>query len=237
MALSLMIKRNLNEKIRELIANLEEQVNERTKQIQKVMTELKEANLELQLKNKKLADMVERDNLTGLYNHSAIHRRLNEWFEAAVRNFFPIAVIMMDVDNFKEFNDNFGHQAGDEILLKLAAVLKSELHPDVNEQIEKHCELRKYDVAARYGGDEFIVVLPYCGQDDAEKVVDRLIKRFQDIKLSQSIHMTLSVSMGVSVAVHASKIQSSKSLVKLADQALYNSKVQGKNRITFLHPE
>lgn len=236
MALSLTIKYNLNQKVREIIANLEQQVEERTKQIQNVMNELKSANSELQSKNQRLADMVERDSLTGLYNHSAVHHRLDEWFAAAERNFFPITVIMLDIDNFKQINDCFGHQAGDEILLKLAGILKHELKTELENDYEIHNELRKYDVAARYGGDEFMLILPYCGPDDASRVANRLMKRFTEIKFCESPNMTLTVSMGVSVADNSSKIKNSKEMVKLADEALYTSKAHGKNCVTISTP-
>ena len=101
-----------------------------------------------------LAEAIERadrDPLTGLLNHRAFHKRLEEEADRAQREGTPLAVAMLDLDNFKFFNDAYGHLAGDDVLRRVAGAL------------QRHC--RSYDTLARFGGDEFALLMPGLGAD------------------------------------------------------------------------
>lgn len=218
-------------------SELENEVAERTQQLRDVLNKLETSHAELQVKNDILADLVERDSLTGLYNHSAIHQRLEEIAEEQRRLKVPVSVLMLDVDNFKRFNDEYGHSVGDEILIKLSEILKSELQPDFRKQRKDtrlKCALRKYDVAGRYGGDEFAVILPYCGEEDVLKVAERFFRRIKSIRLPALDEIDITVSIGIAVANGETQCVDGKELLKLADKALYKSKHGGKDQFCIM---
>jgi diguanylate cyclase (GGDEF)-like protein len=139
---------------------------------------------------------------------------------------------MLDIDNFKNFNDLYGHQLGDEILVKLSEVLKNDLTPIMN-SIEKteqvKCGIRKYDIAGRYGGDEFVIILPYCSEEDVNKVAERLNEGIRDIKLPSNPEISITTSFGIAALSTNSAFHDNKEILKMADSALYQAKSQGKN--------
>jgi len=125
-------------------------------------------------------------------------------------------LIFADIDHFKSVNDNYGHQAGDHALKIVAGSLKN--------------ELRDSDNIARYGGEEFVIILPETNTDDALKVSERLREKIKSIKMSyngNSINVTM--SFGVATLPNNQKVSSDK-FIKMADEALYRAKGQGRNR-------
>ncbi|HCZ05774.1 MAG TPA: hypothetical protein DHV12_01335 [Thermotogae bacterium] len=156
----------------------------------------------------------QRDSLTGLLNHSAFYNHL----EKAVRSGIPFSVVMIDLDNFKEINDSFGHLVGDEILRRLSTLLKE--------------KLRESDVIARYGGDEFAVILTGVTSEKALEILERV--RYA-VEGSNFLGLKLSVSIGVSC--YPEDGETAETLVEKADTALYRSKSKGKNRITVFKEE
>ncbi|HEX2954917.1 MAG TPA: diguanylate cyclase, partial [Bacillota bacterium] len=235
-AQSLIIKRNLEEKVRGMVQSLEQQVEERTKQFEAVLEELKKSNEELHKKNKALEAMAERDGLTGLLNHSAIHRRLEEIIAENRRHSIPFSVIMMDVDYFKAVNDQYGHQVGDEVLTHLAAVLRSQDWitdaPAEQAWLKLKREIRAYDVAGRYGGDEFAVILPFCPEQSVHSVAERLMDQVRKIRIAKEPKLAITASLGIVSIGDQSADYDGKLLLKLADQALYQSKSGGRNRFS-----
>lgn len=211
----------------ELNKNLEKKVDERTRTLI-LLTE------ELENKNIILSDIAIRDSLTGLYNHAALCERLDEIFINSRKNQFPISVVMLDVDDFKGFNDNYGHQAGDEVLVQIAGILKISIRD--YDFISKHNKphsygQRGYDLAGRYGGDEFMFVLPYCEEKTAMAVTERICKKIEEINISGHPDIRVSSSFGIAVLEKTTPCLSSDKLIHLADQALYKSKSMGKNRV------
>ena len=194
---------------------------------------------ELREKNRLLTSMADRDGLTGLYNHLAVYKRLQEILDAAQRNKFPITFVMIDIDDFKRINNAFGHSTGDEILRTISTRLRDEL--DLEEELPAPGKsiriVRRYDVAGRYGGDEFCVILPYCGKADGQKVAERIFQRITFEAHPSLQGGKISLSMGVAALERGVSCNRAQALMQLADFALYRAKQQGKARIeTFSFP-
>ena len=163
------------------------------------------------------------DNLTGIANRGAILDSLQTELSRASRDRRPVAVLMADVDRFKQVNDTRGHQAGDEVLREVAHRMKS--------------AMRSYDAVGRYGGEEFLVVLPGCGGDDALAQAER-IRDAIGLELFRAAGSVFGVncSLGVSWRDLASPEDAS-ALIREADVALYNAKALGRNRVECYAPE
>ncbi len=180
------------------------------------------AELELESANAELASLIRKDSLTGLANRRRFDEVLEEAWARALAGGWPIAVLMIDVDHFKQFNDCYGHPRGDLCLRDVAGAIVSGLfHPD--------------DVAARYGGEEFAVILPKTSTDNAALVAERIRRAVHDLKRP---HMAtqlgvLTVSVGVAAA-HPVPHGDPLAVVRASDQALYTSKDEGRNRTTLL---
>lgn len=159
------------------------------------------------------------DGLTGLYNHRHFITRLKEEASRAVRYNNSISLIMFDVDHFKNFNDEFGHLEGNNLLVQIADVLRE--------------ESRNEDIVARYGGEEFAIVMPQTRKEGAVAFAERIRKMIQNKKFKnlkgETIKKAITVSGGV--ASCPSDISSFINLIQLADQALYKAKELSRNRI------
>ena len=158
------------------------------------------------------------DALTGCYNRRSFELQLERDLHLATRMRQPLSLIMMDLDKFKDINDSAGHGTGDLALRMLADTLRS--------------ELRAVDTAARYGGDEFVVILPQANSEGAMIVAERLRKRIEQTEVPGFGQMTASFGLAT-FPLHAS---SRDTLVVAADRALYNSKHSGRNLVS-LPPE
>jgi diguanylate cyclase (GGDEF)-like protein len=154
------------------------------------------------------------DGLTGCYNRRSFDLQLEQNLALAIRNGQPVSLIMMDLDNFKHINDRAGHDIGDVALRILAESLRA--------------ELRAVDTAARFGGDEFAVILPQAGPEGALVVAERLRKRIAETEVPGFGFMTASFGLA-SFPTHAS---SRDTLVVAADRALYTSKNNGRNQVS-----
>jgi two-component system, cell cycle response regulator len=182
------------------------------------MLRIKRLQDELAEKNLELERLSISDGLTALYNHRHIHSLLGEEFERVERTNDCMSVAMFDLDRFKQVNDTFGHQAGDRVLVELADILRE--------------TARDIDRLGRYGGEEFIALLPETCIDDAAVFVERVrrevARRNFDIGRDEPLRMTLSA--GVATYPHE-RVDSVEALVRLADQALYAAKAAGRDRI------
>jgi two-component system cell cycle response regulator len=163
------------------------------------------------------------DFLTGFHNRRYLHARLREELARAQRFRQPIACLMIDVDHFKRINDQHGHLAGDAVLREVARRIDS--------------EMRVSDIGARFGGDEFSIVLPQGGLQDGERVAQRVLQavRAQPIKIEGDHTETVSLSIGVAVAEPTQDARDYKliaeRLMAEADAALYRAKTAGRNRV------
>jgi diguanylate cyclase (GGDEF)-like protein len=156
----------------------------------------------------------ERDGLTGLYNHRCFTERLQQEMDRSVRTKSPLSLMMLDLDNFKLINDQYGHIAGDSVLQGVASMIDE--------------VVRSSDFAGRYGGEEFIIVLTGAELNDAASIAKRLIKRIAAF-VSPSLHGdSVTASVGVAQWNGGDELSS---LVHQADDALYLAKQKGKNRV------
>ncbi|MBP7737841.1 MAG: GGDEF domain-containing protein [Spirochaetes bacterium] len=220
--------------LEDLNLTLELKVDKRTRQL-KILTE------ELEDKNRILSEMALRDSLTGLYNHAAFHGRLLELINESKRHRFSMCVVMIDIDDFKVFNDSYGYQVGDEILLRISDIFKSGLREyDAKSKFFEKSEeetgqmIRKYDLVGRYGGDEFVLILPYCGEEEAVIVAGRMCRSIEEIRIKDYPELKITGSFGIAMLDDQTECRDSKELIALADKALYRAKAEGKNRICFL---
>lgn len=158
-----------------------------------------------------------RDPLTGLSNRMHIMETLDREVQRNERQQTPVSVIMVDLDYFKRINDSFGHPAGDEVLRQAAARMKD--------------AIRSYDAVGRYGGEEFIVVLPGADLATARTVAERLRRAIADCSVRlPSGNLNVTASLGVSAVEGGVPIQGEE-LIKRADAALYQAKDEGRNRV------
>jgi GGDEF domain-containing protein len=191
-------------------------------------------NRELEHTNARLQEIAERDSLTELLNHAAFVRRLREILNEARRNHFAFAVLMFDVDSFKGLNDTYGHLVGDQVLKRISDVLRGQARNyDVKSRLAKNGDnppLRNYDVAGRYGGDEFALILPYCGEAESEIVCRRVVSNVHGIRLEEHPELRITISLGGTVLRRGTECENEQELLKVADRELYRSKSEGKNR-------
>jgi len=156
------------------------------------------------------------DGLTQLYNHRTGQEKLTEQLRMAERYQRSLAVVMLDVDHFKQINDNFGHPVGDTVLKAVARLIKS------------NC--RDVDLPIRYGGEEFLVVLPEINKEGAQVVAERIRKSLaQEVIKHESISLTVTASLGI--ATFPEHALDQHHLLELADKALYLSKRLGRNQV------
>lgn len=157
------------------------------------------------------------DGLTTLYNHRYFQTQLNAEIDRVRRYPHPLALIMIDIDSFKEFNDTYGHPLGDFVLSKIAKEIKR--------------NIRKVDIACRYGGEEFAIILPETGIKEAALVAEKIRKSTEDLKFETG-RGNKKEKMTISGGIAQLKPNMTKEdLVKHADVALYRSKHEGKNKI------
>ena len=161
--------------------------------------------------------MVMSDALTGVPNRRAFDQALRTEWRSCTRALEPLSVLMIDIDDFKRFNDTFGHQVGDAALIAVARALSNTLH-------------RARDVLARYGGEEFAVVLPEIDAAGAMTVAQRLVEAVRAVTVRQAAGWNPSVSVGTATWFPGSGINKAGELMTLADAALYAAKAAGKNR-------
>jgi diguanylate cyclase (GGDEF)-like protein len=165
----------------------------------------------------RLRELAIRDSLTDLYNHRHAMDLLANEFERVGRYAAGVSLLMLDLDEFKRINDEHGHPAGDAVLKEMARVLKE--------------TLRTVDSVGRYGGEEFVVILPHTSPEEARATAERIRRKVQSHVFWVGAK-PLSVTLSIGVASYPSPaVDSPESLVREADRALYRAKDAGRNRV------
>lgn len=178
----------------------------------RLLSETRAQKAALEEANRQLRDLATTDGLTGLRNHRAFHEALREQFAQARRSGQAFSLMLLDIDHFKEYNDAFGHPAGDEVLMRMAHLLTR--------------SVRAGDVAARHGGEEFAVILPATDAANAHALAERLRRMMEE---SPWPRRPIRASFGVSTFDTA--MPDHNRLMADADAALYRAKAQGRNRV------
>lgn len=195
------------------IRRLGREIRERDEKLSRVGDHIDQ---QVAARTKDLRNLAMRDALTGLYNrrylNEALQQRVAEWR----RYNATVSVLMIDLDNLKQLNDEYGHQVGDEALVLLGSVIA--------------CQLRSADIAARYGGDEFVVVLPHADRKQADATGRRICEQYRITCAEQLTAAHGSLSIGVAT-VEDECPTGFNQLLSAADAALYEAKTGGKNRV------
>ena len=184
----------------------------RTKGLQ---DELRKKNQQLEKLLGRLEHMAVTDELTGLYNRRRFYEILRKEFDRAKRYSTPFSLVMFDIDHFKKINDNFGHLTGDTVLKEFSNILRK--------------NVREHDTASRYGGEEFMVLLPGIERKDAGILAEHLRKSIEEHEFAD-LKSGVTVSIGIS-NMPDSDLADEDLLIKCADFALYRAKLNGRNRV------
>ncbi len=211
MALSLTKKWNLGNQARHYVQHLEQEVAQRTLQLQELLKELEKKNARLSKSNEELKHTALHDPLTTLPNRILYHDRLRHAISLASRNDRKFAVAIMDLNDFKKINDQRGHLAGDRVLSVIGDRLQA--------------ILRSSDTVARLGGDEFAFVLPEVGTEFPQVVAQKIIQELQpDIEQDDG---PLNIKSSIGIAVYPDHGTDIDSLLAKADAAMYEAKRSG----------
>jgi two-component system cell cycle response regulator len=181
-------------------------------QNKELMEKLTQQNAELLELNARLNQLANTDGLTGLYNHRYFQEMLEKEVLRSDRHNREFALLFLDIDNFKKFNDEHGHVKGDQVLQKVAQCIRN--------------NVRQSDIVARYGGEEFVIILPETGQDGALQHADIIRKNIED--------RAFSGDSDLSAALFPVDGVTPSDLIKASDNALYEAKAQGKNKVCYL---
>ncbi|KKO12059.1 diguanylate cyclase [Pseudohongiella sp.] len=202
----------------------EEELQASKQKAEDALNELEQKASELEQLNNKLETLTLSDALTGLANRRHFDEVLSREWVRSTRSKQSMAVLMLDVDYFKRYNDQYGHQQGDECLRRIAGVLQARVQ-------------RETDLAARYGGEEFSIVLSSCTEEHAASIAEQIRAGVESLQIphDNSEYGVVSVSIGVATLVPAPG-NTADELLRKADVAMYNAKHQGRNRVMCAEP-
>ncbi|MCI1966806.1 MAG: GGDEF domain-containing protein [Oscillospiraceae bacterium] len=184
---------------------------ERIRQLRENISELRLLNQELKQKERSIQRLAYYDHLTGVANRALFYEMAEKFLYAAERNREILGLMFIDVDNFKQINDTYGHEAGDKVLVQVSEILTA--------------ATRRNDIVARYGGDEFLILLPQIKEPDNYKiVVSKILRAKRDALVSNGVSVKICLSFGVSFFPQDGC--SVDQLIVKADRAMYVAKQQ-----------
>ncbi len=172
--------------------------------------------------NAKLYELATKDGLTKLYIYRHFYTLLETELKRSARYNHEMTLLMMDIDNFKSINDTYGHPVGDQVLREIANCITQ--------------TIRKIDIASRYGGEEFTVILPETNTKDARIIAERLRKNISELKVRTKEDVIISPTISIGMSEYPSCALDEQTLIELADVALYNAKNNGKNCVCEYSP-
>ena len=177
----------------------------------------------LRVHTQRLEESGRRDGLTKLYNRAYLDEYLNTTFANLEGSRKPLSIAFVDLDKFKQVNDTYGHQVGDQVLAATAQILQS--------------AVRTSDVVARYGGEEFVMVFPGANTEQVKAICGRIAETFRNTQheIPSTEGLTVTVSIGIATRNDINKFDSVETFVGAADQALYQAKLEGGDRSLFLN--
>ena len=195
----------------------------RAELIARLKTATRVLELEKSLKdaNEEITILSITDTLTGCYNRTFMDEQLPKEIKRAIRYNHPISLVMVDIDHFKQVNDTYGHQAGDEVLKELVRSINGSIRSDV-------------DWVARYGGEEFLVVFPETDFESAEALCERFCRNISENTIQimeKEIRITASFGVTGFTSSDTLKEVSYEAMISLADKSLYQAKEEGRNRV------
>ncbi len=185
------------------------------------ITARKQLELQLQQANAYLHEQAIRDPLTSLFNRRYLDETLKRELQRALRQGYPVGIVMFDIDHFKRFNDTYGHDAGDMLLRRLGGFL--------------HSHMRQDDIVCRYGGEEFTLVLPGASLAQTAQRAEEIRMGIQTLVLQYRGCVLKSVTVSLGVAIFPEDGGTDEAIMKAADNALYCAKTEGRNRVCMAH--
>jgi diguanylate cyclase (GGDEF)-like protein len=169
------------------------------------------------LSHDRLQRLAALDPLTGIYNRRFGLGRLHEEFERSVRSAIPLGLLMLDIDHFKSVNDTYGHQTGDRLLKSVSAIIRT--------------ILREGDILVRYGGEEFLAILPAAASEDLDLIGERIRRSVEESALMEG-QQTIRVTISIGGAAYPNQaVEKESALIQLADESLYQAKETGRNKV------
>ena len=208
------------------LIRLAEESDARLRAFEDRIGRLESENLDLLMQNRALSEISARDSLTGLYNRWYVMEKIDSEMNRAVRHGAPMSLLMLDLDHFKNVNDSFGHSVGDQVLKCVGQVLRE--------------SCRVYDVAGRYGGEEFCIILPETRVGNTHAVAERIRSRLASTPVNvgdQSVIVTASIGVAGMESPSEEGAVSAAALLDRADRAMYAAKHHGRNRVELWLPE
>ncbi|NVJ52070.1 MAG: diguanylate cyclase [Campylobacteraceae bacterium] len=180
-------------------------------------TALREINLKLEIANRELTDLTNKDYLTKVYNRRYFNEYSEKALELAKRNEQNISIIAVDIDRFKKINDNYGHNVGDEVLIEVASIFRN--------------SIRKSDIVARFGGEEFIILLINAKLDEATAIAEKMRIKIENTAVEvDNNRIDVTASFGVAT-LNKEGNESIETTLKRADDLLYIAKKHGRNEV------
>jgi diguanylate cyclase (GGDEF)-like protein len=206
------------QRLQSLQIKFETEQTEKEKEIYRLQNvELAHMNTELKRLSDSLAQQANEDALTGLFNRRRLEQEFEKEFSRARRVEGKLTVMICDIDNFKQVNDRFSHQVGDQVLIRVAAILKT--------------SIRAIDVVARYGGEEFVALFPDTATPDAFYIANRLREAIEKSPWHE-IHPELRVTLSLGLCDDTA-VADGYAMIRQADDKLYEAKRSGKNRVCY----